>query len=193
MSISYIDVKNFRRRQKERIVYVMGGKCQCCGYNKCIQALELHHLDPKEKEFSLSQNLNQAWKTIIKELPKTILVCANCHREIEAGIIDNSLLKFSFDINKAQEILQQIENQKTGIKTYCQLCQKEITKGSLYCRNCYIKIKRKNIPDKITLEKILLDNKGNFTQIGKIFGITDNAVRKWCKKYGLPFHSSDYK
>ena len=39
--MSYENVKNFRARLKERAVYVMGEKCQCCGYNRCIQALEI--------------------------------------------------------------------------------------------------------------------------------------------------------
>ena len=49
--MSYKDIKSFRTRLKERAVYVLGEKCACCGYNKCIKALDFHHLDPKQKEF----------------------------------------------------------------------------------------------------------------------------------------------
>lgn len=48
-------------------------------------------------------------------------------------------------------------------------------------------------PDKEELEQIIKKYNGNFTKIGELFGVTDNAVRKVCKKYGLPYHSSDYK
>lgn len=34
--MGYNDIKNFRQRLKERAAYVLGGKCQCCGYDKCI-------------------------------------------------------------------------------------------------------------------------------------------------------------
>lgn len=43
------------------------------------------------------------------------------------------------------------------------------------------------------LRKELLSFKGNFTQLGKKYSVSDNTVRKWCKKYDLPYHSSDYK
>ena len=48
-------------------------------------------------------------------------------------------------------------------------------------------------PDKETLQNTILYYNGNFTQIAKLFDVTDNAVRKWCKKYDIPSHSSDYR
>jgi hypothetical protein len=32
-----------------------------------------------------------------------------------------------------------------------------------------------------------------FTQIGKQFNVSDNAIRKWCDKYDLPRKSSEIK
>jgi len=65
-----------------------GEKCQCCGYDKYIGALEFHHIDPNEKDFSLShRGYCYSWDKVKKELDKCILVCSNCHREIHAGII----------------------------------------------------------------------------------------------------------
>ena len=32
-----------------------------------------------------------------------------------------------------------------------------------------------------------------FTTIGKRYGVSDNAVRKWCDKYGLPRKASEIK
>lgn len=43
------------------------------------------------------------------------------------------------------------------------------------------------------LEHLLIENNGNFTQVGRILNISDNGLRKWCKKLDLPTHSSDYK
>ena len=62
-----------------------GNKCEICGYNKCSEALDFHHLDPQEKDFNLSnRNLILDWQVIKKELDKCQLVCANCHREIHS-------------------------------------------------------------------------------------------------------------
>lgn len=65
-----------------------GGRCQLCGYNKYQGALDLHHIDRYQKEFSISDNgHSRSWERVKRELDKCILVCANCHREVEAGII----------------------------------------------------------------------------------------------------------
>lgn len=62
-----------------------GGKCAICGYNRCLLALEFHHLDPLEKDFSISSRMT-SWKAIVKELDKCVLLCANCHREVHDGL-----------------------------------------------------------------------------------------------------------
>lgn len=84
-----VSVFKRRRKVKELAVEYKGECCQHngCGYNKCIGALEFHHLDPNEKDFSLSSDgYSLSWETIKKELDKCILVCANCHREIHEEI-----------------------------------------------------------------------------------------------------------
>lgn len=75
-------VSECRRQIKVLAVEYKGGKCQMCGYNKCIAALEFHHLDPKEKDFSLGSKGNiKSFSKVKPELDKCILVCSNCHRE----------------------------------------------------------------------------------------------------------------
>lgn len=77
----------YRKFYKQWGVEYKGNKCQCCGYNNCLDALEFHHLNPNEKDFNiLDRNLTYDWEKIKNELDKCILVCANCHREIHAGI-----------------------------------------------------------------------------------------------------------
>ena len=76
-----------RRKVKEFAVAYRGGKCQICGYNKCIWALDLHHIDPKTKEFGLGEKgYTRSWEAIKRETDKCVLICSNCHREVEAGI-----------------------------------------------------------------------------------------------------------
>lgn len=62
-----------------------GNACSVCGYNKCIDALEFHHIDPRTKNFSISNTGNHGIDDLIQEAEKCIIVCANCHREIHAN------------------------------------------------------------------------------------------------------------
>ncbi|MCX6718519.1 MAG: HNH endonuclease signature motif containing protein [Candidatus Staskawiczbacteria bacterium] len=78
-----------KRRRKIKLLSIQykGGKCQICGYNKYPGALDLHHIDGKQKSFGIGdKGYTRSWEITRKELDKCILVCANCHREIEAGI-----------------------------------------------------------------------------------------------------------
>ena len=50
-------VQTNRKRRKNRIIESLGGCCQICGYNRCDKALECHHIDPSQKEISISRNV----------------------------------------------------------------------------------------------------------------------------------------
>jgi hypothetical protein len=76
-----------RRRIKARAIKYKGGRCVICGYDRCNAALEFHHLDKALKSFGFSRNgIIRSWDSIVKELDKCVLICANCHREVEAGV-----------------------------------------------------------------------------------------------------------
>ena len=81
-----------RREIKQSLVDYKGGKCEKCGYNKSLKALQFHHLNPKDKKFAISENLRSLnAKDLQKELDKCILVCANCHAEIHDNY-DNGII-----------------------------------------------------------------------------------------------------
>ena len=76
-----------RRALKQKAIDYKGGKCVCCGYDKHAGVLDFHHVNPAEKEFSIgARGYTRSWEKIKQELHKCILVCANCHREIELGV-----------------------------------------------------------------------------------------------------------
>lgn len=78
-----IAVKKRRQKLKLMAIEYKGGKCSKCGYNKCIGALEFHHLDPSKKDFGISNGgITRSWEIIKEELDKCALVCSNCHSEI---------------------------------------------------------------------------------------------------------------
>ena len=59
--------------------------------NKCIDALEFHHINPKEKELKLGSGNTMSWKEYKMEAMKCILVCSNCHKEIHSKIVYSTL------------------------------------------------------------------------------------------------------
>ena len=102
------------------------------------------------------------------------------------------------------EILTPSENQEKAILFYgerklrpkCKSCGKKVIRKheSLFCAKCkpmnrIYKSKVKNKPTKEVLEELI--QKHPFTKIGKFYNVSDNAVRKWCKKYNLPFRKKD--
>jgi transposase len=82
-----VDVSAWRRRAKQRLVREAGGKCQLCGYDRYLGALQFHHLDPSLKSFSLSRRgCTRAFSELQAEASKCALLCANCHAEVENGV-----------------------------------------------------------------------------------------------------------
>ena len=80
-------VRNRRRKIGIMSIKYKGGKCEECGYNRCIEALEFHHTDPSEKDFSISsKGYTRSWKKVQEELDKCVMLCANCHRETHAKL-----------------------------------------------------------------------------------------------------------
>lgn len=73
---------------KSLCVEYKGGKCIVCGYNKYHGALEFHHMNPDDKDFTISQMRKYSFDNLVKfELDKCVLLCANCHREVENGLV----------------------------------------------------------------------------------------------------------
>jgi transposase-like protein len=80
-------VSRYRRRVKRRLIDRAGGVCALCGYNNFPGALEFHHLDPERKTFTLSRHgVTRAYSEVEAEADKCVLLCANCHAEVEGGV-----------------------------------------------------------------------------------------------------------
>ncbi len=75
---------------------------------------------------------------------------------------------------------------------YCIDCGIAISNGALRCKQCKDKYQREvQRPSREELKNLIRNQP--FTQIGKAFNVSDNAIRKWCKAYGLPAKSSIIK
>lgn len=79
-----------RQRKKLKLVEEAGGRCVLCGYNACMRALDFHHRDPEIKEFTVSQKMKWSVERLRDEVSKCVLLCKNCHCEVEDGLVEIS-------------------------------------------------------------------------------------------------------
>lgn len=174
---------DFRRYRKACLIAIMGNKCCICGYNKCNAALEFHHLNPDEKGYGIgAKGTTHKLESDLEEIQKCILVCANCHREIENNLYDNVDLQSYqyYDKELANELLQSRGRYLEKIQP---LQLEEIEEK-----------KRKRAlprPNREELKELVRNNR--FVTIGEMYGVTDDGVRKWCSKFGLPTRMSKIK
>jgi hypothetical protein len=85
-------------KRMDKAYAVVGQKCWNCGYvagSKRRRVLEFHHIDRAQKRFGLDcRNIvNLAWFRVFAEMQKCVLLCANCHREVECGHIPSSRIQ----------------------------------------------------------------------------------------------------
>lgn len=74
----------------------------------------------------------------------------------------------------------------------CPVCGKGVTKEGCLCEECsHIRARKTERPSRETLKSLIRSTP--FTQIGNLYGVTDNSIRKWCKYYNLPHRTSDIK
>jgi hypothetical protein len=77
---------------------------------------------------------------------------------------------------------------------YCVDCNSIIDRKATRCKECNSIHSRKVVrPSKDSLKELIENYNGNFTQLSKKLGVSDNAIRKWCKYYNIPSKSSAYK
>jgi hypothetical protein len=80
-------VVKHRRLRKLRAVAYMGSACHGCGITDIPALFEFHHRDATQKDFGLSEHgIPRSWSKTVAELAKCVMLCANCHREVHAGV-----------------------------------------------------------------------------------------------------------
>ena len=174
-------VKKWRERTKSRLVESMGGKCVCCGYNRCNDALQFHHLKPEDKGFSFGGARANiiSWDRIVKEIKKCVMICSNCHFEIHCGftVVPENACRFNEDYEdyKRDKIIE------TDI---CPICNGEKPTYLITCsRVCAAKRAFKVDWSNINLQEMLITLSPN--RIADNIGVSNMAVRKRMKKLGI--------
>jgi len=171
---SYENVKKSKRRKKQFAVEQFGGKCVICGYDRCVGALDFHHVDPETKTANPAHIiLHWSWERAKEELKKCVLICANCHREHH----------FNSEFESSYERFYREPLDKRCI--VCGNSYESFSEKSQTCSpRCRATSQRKVIrPSKEDLQALIERN--SWVALGVKFGVSDNAVRKWAKQYGL--------
>lgn len=181
--------KRLAYNRKITLINMFGGSCQKCGYNKCLRALAFHHLDKSTKKFSLGHHVLQSksWDSILEEVKKCSLLCCNCHNETHAE--EDKTYQFFIEekIYKGRPP-KKLKERRIIIPYNCEYCKKEfmpLTKFSKFCSlECSGFTQRKvTWPTK---EQLIEDIRNMpFTKVGQKYKVSDNAVRKWAKKYNI--------
>lgn len=164
----------FKRRKKEEAIRAFGGKCQICGYDKCMGALDFHHVNSDEKDEEPGRAIIQwKWERVKKELDKCIILCANCHREIHYKHVP------SFEL---------VHLRRPWIQKDCPICKKRFDtklQEQIYCSWTCQRFSQRKASRPTPEELAQLIATTSWVQIGKMFGVSDNAIRKWAKNYEL--------
>jgi hypothetical protein len=180
-------VKLWRKKTKARLVKALGGKCNICGYDKCSNALEFHHLNPNEKDFNFGKiRANpKSWNKIVAEVKKCVLLCSNCHREVHDNLATIVLENIPV-IDPTLEDYKKFELEKSTLQKekICSICGTKYYSGYATCSNiCAHKIRYKINWDEIDLPSLWPEQ--SMVAIGKQLGVTDSSVRKRLIKLGL--------
>lgn len=150
-------------------------KCELCGVSEWmgeILPLELHHKD--------GNHFNNDFNNLQ-------ILCPNCHA-IQGGNAGANAGRY-----------KDLVSQRKQSVNHCVDCGVEIGQGATRCEGCYhastkgkLKIPLDEMP--ITREELKhMIRTTPFVRIAGQYGVSDNAIRKWCDKYQLPRKVSDIK
>ena len=179
-------------------------KCEKCGRSNWEGnqiSLQLHHINGDNTDNRLenlqilcpnchSQTDNYCGANNRHDDISKKYYCRFCGKEMDktqTGLCDKC---YESLVNGKLEVNRMLPSHRVRYYGICVDCGKQIDKQSTRCDECNKKFQRKvDRPNKEELSQLL--HKSNFSAIGRIYGVSDNAVRKWCKAYGLPYRKKD--
>ena len=190
--IEHVLVKNSsysRSSLKKRIIKykLIPYQCDICGnqgeWNGKKLVLRLDHINGINNDNRL-ENLR--------------FVCPNCDSQLDTFCARNKAKDTQYLTDGLGAVISTKKSRNTKIDQVkrcqngiCQICGAPTSRGSSLCISCYNKERAKDIPPKEILEEDLKHLP--VLQIGLKYSVSDNAVRKWCKKYNLPYTKKDIK
>ena len=196
---SKVTKKFWREKIKQRGIDALGGKCCGCGEVFNICCYDFHHLEPDKKDFAISAkqtNGAKTWNKVRDELKKCALLCANCHRLVHNGYmqIENKQYfndeYYNWNLAESKQIDHvTMEPKDVEVSYICPSCGKQKGRQAELCRECSDK---KQIRFDITRQELKdLIYTTSFSEIGRMFHVDGNSIKKRCKRLNLPFKKSE--
>lgn len=144
-------------------------KCECCKnteWNGKEIPLELHHINGDRND---------------NRIENLMILCPNCHAQTEKYRGKNKIVYLKKEVKSDVDLKEEYDNKKE--KKYCKHCGKELTKWQkkYCCQKCSHETTSKKPPIQEINEKLKEFN-GNLSAVGRFYGVSDNAVRKWINK-----------
>ena len=175
-------LKEHRQFLKLRAIEYRGGKCEECGYDKCRAALAFHHVDNKDMEINKLIRASAAWDSIVIELDKCKLLCNRCH--MEKHHLVNEIIEFEFEFEFEHSTITGRKTKRSGLKERdCPVCKNAFRpryERQKYCSRPCVKKAARKVKDRPTPEELKrLKKEMSFVAIGKVYGVSDNTIRKW--------------
>lgn len=172
---SYENQKLRGLKRKYEYVLKRGGKCEQCGYDKNLAALEFHHINSEEKDFQIDLRAfsNHSLENLELELNKCKLLCATCHREYHNP---------DLSMDKIAELIEKAKNKKSFSNTnsqgsVCPVCGKRFpkSKGKIYCsKECREADKQYPSLEEVNEQYKILKN---WEKVAQHFGLTRKIIQ----------------
>lgn len=103
------NVIDFRVRIKIALVEANNHECACCGLIDDYVIYDFHHLNPEDKSFGIGNgSTTRSRQAYADEAKKCVMLCANCHRKVEKGLISQDQFKIIFDEEKYFNTLEEL-------------------------------------------------------------------------------------
>lgn len=172
------------KRLKQRAVDYKGGKCETCGYDKCLSALEFHHTDPNEKDFGIASS-TRSWESVKAELIKCKMLCSNCHREEHERLTDSKHEELTV---KVREVIPERPPGLKAVSHYCLVCKKVFETDEPERKFCSTLCTHKDQevtswPSDSELAQIVWQMP--VSAVAKQLNVSDKAISKRCKLRGI--------
>lgn len=206
VNIEEVFIQGYKSREtlKNNLIALRGHKCEYCNlseWNNQDIPLQVHHIDGDGLNNTLSNlqllcpnchaqtdnycGRNKKKKISDEEFIEALKNSENIHQAIiKIGSTDGQLYEKAKKLIKENNISFKEKEQE---KYYCKKCHKELGRNykTGYCFTCYQESQRKvERPTRDELKQLIRTKP--FTQIGEMYGVSDNAIRKWCVAEKLP-------